>query len=186
MAEMNFFFNLKEREGFINYCFDNDCVIIPDSNYEDNSYYLIKNINQYHGYMKECVGFFIVSDKYKQFPLEMRSFEKDGKLNYYIRQRYGGPSVDFYTPIFAEMESNKIGPGLISIYPFYYHYNEKIIPGNELKQTYNLLISYIRKKSTKVKIGKKNYWIGINTIEQVKAGILEFVEMDGFDWATIL
>lgn len=60
------------------------------------------------------------------------------------------------------------------------------MPGDELKKAYNLLTSYIRKKSTKVKIDKKIYWIGVNTIQRVKEGTLEFVEMDGFDWAAIL
>ncbi len=186
MAELNLFFNLKEREDFVRYCFNQECIIVPDSDYEDNSYYLIKNMEQYLNYIEECVGFFIISDKYKRFPLEMRSFEKNDQKKYYIRQRYGGPSIDFYTPFFAEKKYNKVGPGLISIYPFYYHYNEKFIPDDELKRVYNLLVSYIRKKSKRVKIGKKNYWIGIDTIERVKEGRLGFVEMDGFDWATIL
>ena len=186
MPQMNFLFNIKERQDFLEYCFENKCIIIPDLNYEDNSYYIVKNINQYEKYAKDCVSLFILNEEYKQFPLEMRSFEKDDKLNFYIRQRYGGPSIDFYTPTFAETESKKIGPGLISIYPFYYHYGEKIIPRDELKKNYKLLTSYIQKKSIKVKIAKKNYWIGIDTIEKVKKGIFEFVNMDGFNWTVIL
>lgn len=183
---MNFFFTLSEREGFVKFCFDNGFAIIPDMQYEDNSYYVIKNLEHYRNYMNEYVRFFIISEKYQAYPLEMDNFEKDNKKVYYIMQRYGGPSIDFYTPFFAEKKHDKIGPGLISIYPFYYHYNEKFIPDNELKKVYELLTSYIRKKSKKVKIGKKNYWIGINTMERVKEATLEFVEMDGFDWTSIL
>jgi hypothetical protein len=186
MAEMNFIFNLKEREDFVKFCFEQAFSIIPDIGYEDNSYYLIKNIEHYHEYMNESVRFFITCDKYQAYPLEMGSYKKDDKNIYYIMQRYGGPSIDFYTPFFAEKKYNKIGPGLISVYPFYYHYNEKLIPNNELKKAYNLLISYISKRSKKVKIGKKNYWIGINTIERVKEATLGFIEMEGFDRTTIL
>ncbi|MBB3057921.1 hypothetical protein [Mucilaginibacter gotjawali] len=181
MAEMNFFLNLNEREDFVKFCFDNAFTIIPDMQYEDNSYYVIKILGHYRKYMNECVRFFIISEKYKAYSLEMDNYEKDNKRIYYIMQRYGGPSIDFYTPFFAERNYNKIGPGSIGIYPFYYHYNEKFIPDSELKNAYNLLISYIRKKSKKVKIGKKNYWIGINTLESVAEGTLEFVEMDGLD-----
>ena len=183
---MNFFITMEERENFVKYCFDNGFAIIPALDYLVNSYYIIDSLEHYHKYMSDCVGFYLIHDTYKLYPLEMDWFEKDNQKKYYIMQRYGGPAIDFFSPILAEKKYNEVGPGLISIYPFYYHYNEKINTSNELKECYLLLTSYLSKTCNKVKIGKRVYWIGKQSIAKAKEGALSFVDMDGFDWKTIL
>ena len=183
---MNFFFSKADRADFVEYCLNIGYTIIPDLDYVDNSYSIITSVEHYNEYMDECPRFFIVHNNYKKYPLEMDSFEKSGTLHYYIKQRYGGPAIDFSSAIIAEKNKNKIGIGLISIYPTYYHYNEKFIPDEKLKQAYKSLTSYIRKRAIRVKIGQRIYWVGRYSINQVKSGVLSFIEMDSFNWNTIL
>jgi hypothetical protein len=116
----------------------------------------------------------------------MRPYQKNNEKRFYIRQRYGGPSIDFYTPIIAELKDGNVGPGLMSIYPFYYHYNEKFDSSKELKEAYASFNSYIQKMSKRIKIGKKIYLVGNYAIDQVKKGKLSFIDMSEFDWNTIL
>lgn len=100
MAEINFIFNLKEREEFIKFCFDSAFSIIPDIGYDDNSYYSLKSMEHYHDYMNESVRFFITSEKYQAYPLEWTIMKKT--INEFIiscKDRW--PFNRFLYPIFC-------------------------------------------------------------------------------------
>ncbi len=100
-------------------------------------------------YCKEGPLLFLLNQKYSFYSLELGSFKKEGVEKYYVKQRYGGPTIDFFTPIFGERENNTIGPGFLSIHPSYYHKKIEFVPNEDLKSYYRLLTSFIRKMEKK-------------------------------------
>ena len=186
MSTVNFFLSKQERRGFFESCFEYRCRIIPHLHYGENSYYELKSIEEYHEYGELCPLISIVNDSYQQYPLEMDFFEKESKKTYFIKQRYGGPCIDFYSPVLAEIENKKIGPGLLSIYPFFYHSDQKITKSDFLSDFFNKLSLYIKGISTPIKIGSKKYWVGNDAQARFKEDEIEFVEINGFDWDEIL
>jgi hypothetical protein len=91
---------------------------------------------------------------HKQFILilpEMDSVEKNNGVNYYIKQRCGGPTIDVYTPII------------------------------ELKTMYKTLGDYIKKKSKRIQIEKRTYWIGKKTIALAKKGEFSFLQIGSYN-----
>jgi len=186
MSSVNFFISQQERLQFVQLCLGYNCWVIPHLHYEENSYYALKNIEEYQKYGERCPLVSIVNDSYQEYPLEMDFFEKEFKKIFFIKQRYGGPCIDFYSPVLAEIENRRIGPGFLSIYPFFYHYDQKFTQNDFLLEVFNKLALYIKSISTPVKIGSKKYWVGNDTLVQFKKGEIEFVEMNGFDWHKLL
>ena len=182
MASINFFLSQQERKFFLELCFEHKCKIVPHMHYEDNAYYALKNIEEYCEYGERCPMISIVNDSYQLYPLEMDFFEKESKKKYFIKQRYGGPCVDFYSPIFVEKENNKVGPGFMNIYSVYHHYGQQFIPSPSLSETYDILTAYIKRMCVGAKIGKKKYWIGRKTIAKFRDREINFVDMEGFNW----
>lgn len=64
----------------------------------------------------------------------MDFFEKESKKIYFIKQRYGGPCIDFCSPVLAKIENKRIGSGFLNIYPSFYHYDQKITHNDSLSE----------------------------------------------------
>lgn len=181
MPQIDFYLNENERARFIDYCFKQGCNIIPDLHYDTEKYIVVANMKQYELHCKECPLLFIVSNKFSAYPLELEQFEKESKKKYFIRQRHGGPTIDFYSPVLGELENNIVGPGYIGIYPFYYHENEKYIPNKNFIDHYKLFVSYIKESSQKVKLKQRTFWVGKHTIERAKRGAVQLLPVSNTD-----
>jgi hypothetical protein len=173
---------MTERQLLFDFCFEQGCMLIPNMHYNDNSYLLLKNTEEYIKYAERCPLVSVVKHNYQVYPLEMDFFERESKKIYYVKQRFGGPFIDFYSPVLSETEKNKVGPGFMSIYSFYHHYNQQFIPSPPLSETYDTLKAYIKRICVGAKIGKTKYWIGRNTIAQFRNREIDFVDMEGFNW----
>jgi len=64
-----------------------------------------------------------------------------------------------------EKRDKKIGQGFLSSHSIYYSGKEKFYPNEFDKKLYRTFSSYIKKNSTPVKLQKRTYWIGHNTIK---------------------
>ncbi len=172
MAELTFYLCMRERKLFFEFCFENGFYLIPDIHYANRRYVIIRNANDFSEY-ELCVQFFILHDAYSKFPLEFGTFRKNGEDFYFVYQRYGGPTIDFGSPILAEAKYGKVGPGSISIYPFYYNDREKNYSLENLRQSYSLLIKFIKKICIKKNIHSKNSFIGKETIRLINENKLQ-------------
>jgi hypothetical protein len=102
-------------------------------------------------------------------------FQRDGKKIWYINQRQGGPTIDFYSPIIVKKTEKIIGPGFIGIYEYYYHGNNKITPNSELINLFKAVKSYIESITKPIVLSKRTYWLGKYTAEQALNGNLKLL-----------
>lgn len=186
MAQLDFFLCKDEKLELIEFCLENGCSLVPDFKYGTNIYTTLTSAAEYLDYYNKSLLFFIIHEDYTLYPLQMRAFEKDGMKKYFIDQRYGGPTIDFYSPSLAEIEDNRIGPGFVGIYPFYYHNDEKFIPPPAIKDVYKLISSFIKKRCTRVKLQKRYYWVGNRTIELLRDGKCKMVDFTEVNWENLL
>jgi hypothetical protein len=175
MPQIDFFLNEDERIQLIQYAFKIGCKVIPDLHYHNDEFETAIDLESYLKFCSDSPFLFLINKKYSFYPLEFDFYEETNTRIYFIKKRYGGPSIDFFSPIIGEKEDNTIGPGYIGIYPFYFHNNRKIVPTKELTDVYNLLSSFIRKISIKVELVNRIYWVGNTTIKRAKKGGIKLV-----------
>lgn len=184
MSQVDFFLSEKERIEFSKYCFRHDCNIIPDKHYNTDKYIAATNMEEYERYCKKSPLLFITSKKFTVYPLELDHFEDGGKEKHFIKQRHGGPTIDFFSPIIGELEDNIVGPGYIGIYPFYYRDNKKYVPDKSLIDFYKLFTTYIKESCQKIKLTQRTFWVGNLTIERGKKGEIQLLPESNIDLLT--
>jgi hypothetical protein len=185
MTQVDFFLSESERNNFIEHCIKEGCMIIPDQHYDTDKYLVATTMHQYQQYCKKNPLLFIISKKYSTYPLELDYFEDEGKKKYFIKQRHGGPTIDFFSPVVGEIEDNIVGPGYLGIYPFYYHNNQKFVPNKSLIDFYKLFSDYIKKSCQKIKLTQRTFWVGKHTIERAKKGEIQLLPISNIDILTL-
>lgn len=169
MPQLDFYLCEKERVEVLDFAFKNGFRIIPSCDFLEKKYKVIDDINFYTEFGRETPLLFLVNSKFSEYPLEFDSFKSDdGITKYYLKQRRGGPTIDFFSPVIGEIEEKVVGPGFIGIYPFYYHGEKKFVPKRQLAEQYSTLVSYIKSITIKISFGKRIYWVGKDTVERVK------------------
>lgn len=185
MTQVDFFLSEEERVEFIKFCFKHGCAAIPDQHYNVDKYIVATDITQYEQYCKKSPLLFITSKRFSVYPLELDYFEDEGKKKYFIKQRHGGPSIDFFSPIIGELEDNIVGPGYIGIYPFYYHDTKKYVPNKGLTDFYKLFTTYIKESCQKIKLTHRTFWVGKGTIARAKKGEIQLLPISNIDLLTL-
>lgn len=172
MPEINFYLDEGDKIDLMSFVFSEGGCIIPNLRYEKASFPLIKSIEEYKLYVNRSLLFFIVHDSYSRESLTWEKFNKEGKELFYIPQRYGGPTIDFYSPGKIEKDGIPfIGPGSVSYYPSYY----SIVRGAKMdapeaqKVLYKKISKEI-KKGFAIKPSKRRYWVGLKAIQNLRMG----------------
>lgn len=186
MKQIDFILSELERINFIKYCFEHGCHVVPDLRYDSDEYIVATDINLYYEYCKKSPLLFITSKKFSVYPLELDYFEDGNKKRYFINQRHGGPTIDFYSPIIGEIEDNTVGPGYIGIFPFYYRNREKFVPNKGLIDLYKFFTVYLKKTCQNVKLAHRTFWVGNKTIERAKNGEIHLLPISNQDILTLL
>lgn len=177
MAQIDFFLCEEERLDLIKFAFQQRYRIVPDKHYGSGEYKVAETLEDYSSFAKDSALLFLLHDSYTVYPLVMDFIEKEGGRRYYIKQRYGGPTIDVYSPVFGERENRTIGSGFIGIYPFYYaEAGGKLTPDPALKVQYEQWKTVVRKMGVRIKMGSRSYYVGRRSIEKVRRGELKFVE----------
>lgn len=184
--QIDFILSEKERKDVIQYALKNGCKIIPSCHYAIEKYRIIESIDQYLKHSQEVPLLFFINDKYSVYPLEMDFFQKDKEKTWFIKQRYGGPTIDFYSPVIGEKTEKTIGPGFIGVYEYYYHGNSKISPNTELINLFKAFMSYIKSISKPIALSNRTYWLGNYTAEQVISGNLKLQPISGIELANLI
>lgn len=178
MAQVDFFLCKEEKIELADLIFSKGLIMIPDLAYDLERPAIISNSEQFKDHV-DCNDLMFITDlKADISSFVFSSFEKDGEKKLYIRQRYGVPTIDFYFPGMIEKTENKIGPGFISNYPFYYNKGgDKIYPSEEDKILFKNLSSFIKKRAKSVKLTKRTYWIGNRCIDLCKQQGYELIRI---------
>ncbi len=175
MAELGFYLTYQDKLNFFNYLLSKKFTLIPDLNYNTKSYHEIDNIKGVKPYLRLHSIIFIKHIDYFISPLEMRKIMKDSKEKYYISQRNGGPTIDFYsTSEITKNDMKSIGPGSLSYYSTFW--NTKTMQNEKapsiLKTFYHDMSKFIKSISYNLKLVNRNYWISKNVIEKIKDGYM--------------
>lgn len=182
MPQLDFLLSEKERFEFVKFAFKNECKIIPNLHYGSDKYKVVSDLDGYLKFCNESPLLFLINSKYSYYPLELDFFDDNsGNRKFFIKQRYGGPTIDFFSPIIGEHEEKIVGAGYIGIYPYYYHHENKITPNNNLKEMYSLFTKFIKKMSKEVKLTQRKYWVGNQTIKDASEGKLSLHHISGID-----
>lgn len=169
MAQIDFFLCNSDRIDFIKQCFSHGYHVLPDVNCQTKKYIEASTIEDYEVYCKNVPYLFITSNQFSLYPMEFDSFTKEGEGEFFfLKKRYGGPTIDFYSPIIGEVENKIVGPGFLGIYPFFYYQENKITSGSKIKEAYKDLAKIIKKMSVRVTLESRVYWVGKKTIEKAK------------------
>lgn len=169
MAELDFYFNKKEKKELISFLLESECKFIPDDNTELPSYITLQNIEEIEPYLEGNIKFFIIHNDYTFSNFEMREFKKEGRTKYYISQKYGGPAMDIYLNGIAE-KKDIVATGNISIYSYYIINGENIKASVNLRSFYEKVVKYIKKRSKVFRFTKRSVWIGNeNNQEEIAA-----------------
>jgi hypothetical protein len=161
MAQIDFYLCKEEKMGLANIVFDMGLKMIPDLSYDTEKPVLINSISDYELYVFKNVLVFIVDANLNHESIVFGAFEKNGKKSFFIRQRYGFASVDFYSPGIIEATEHRIGPGFLGNHPFYYNSDgSKFYPSEKDKNIFKELRQFIKKSSTPVTLVNRTFWIG--------------------------
>jgi hypothetical protein len=186
MIQLDFFLSESERVDLIKYCFKYDCKIIPDSHYDSQNYIVAGDISEYEKFCKRSNLLFITSSRFSNHPLELDYFDKEGKKKFFVKQRYGGPTLDFFCPVVGEIESNTVGPGFIGMYPYYYHGNKKFVPNKNLTDFFKNLTSHLKDSSKRIRLSQRTFWIGNRTIDRAKRGEIKLLPIANINLLTLV
>lgn len=186
MGQVDFIFAKDEKLLLAQQIFKSGMVMIPDLKYETEEYKTIVSITEYEKFLMTNELMFLVHPATFKYSLEMRMITKNNKQVYYIQQKHGGPTIDFYSPGLIEGRDNTVGVSFLGNYSFYYSDQEKFRPSNLDKELFGMLTSFVKTNSKKVKLKERTFWIGNKTIALCRTGKLSLVKVGEIDLLEIL
>lgn len=179
MPQVDFFFCRQDKMQLADFIFKSGAHMVLEDNYSSQDYTSISTLEEYKkNIIDNNVLMFVINDEFMMHPLEWDTFEKEGTSKFFIRQKHGGPTIDFYSPGMIELEK-RIGPGFLAAHSFYYSGCNKFLPNEKYKALFKAFSSFIKKNSKPVKLQKRTYWIGNNTISLCKKEGYSLIEVAG-------
>jgi len=176
MPQLDFYISIEEKNKLVELIFEKKGILAVDYEYLTPNYTVLKNIHEYRDFADTNNLFFILHEDYVKYPLQLCTFNRDNQTFYYIPQRYGGPSIDFYTT--GLLDNNRIGSSNIHYYPYFYDDKDKQIkPPQELLDFYNSLTKFIRKNSLPYKMTVRKYLISKQLIQDVINDKVELIHI---------
>lgn len=186
MAELDIYLSIEEVHDFVNWLFTDNYVLIPDTcqlSVEDLGR-KITNINDFEsqnknwGFMNFQYGkYFIEHKKYTKLPMQYHEVYRpvEKKNTYWIRQKIGGPYIDFSIPrIFEDDDKTKfLISANLSYYSQYFNqqsgYNEKA--PELLKTAFSGMSRFLKKNATKINLQPRIIYVSKGSIEKFKEGL---------------
>lgn len=169
--QADFYLSKEDKLGLAELIFSKGARLVPSLHYDSERYIELCSVKDYEEYVDRNILMHIIHPSFSKMNLEFDSFEKDGKKVFYLLQRYGGPTVDFYSSgkIFKD-GVNYIGSGFISIFSYYWKGKEKIQATEHLKSFYKGLSSHLKSHSNLIKYSKRVCYVGSGAAQLVLQG----------------
>lgn len=152
--------------------------MIPDLNYETKDPKVLHNITDFIPFVDKNEIMFIASPEIDMSSFVFGECQKDSKKYYYIRQKYGVPTIDFLYAGTTEISDNKICPGSMSMHTFFYgNVGNKIYPSVHLQDKYKIICNFLKQESIRLKLTKRTFWIGKQSILLSKNENYDFINI---------
>src|SRR3990172_5733752 len=111
MPELGLFLSWRDIEEFVECALREGAVLIPHLHYDTPEYVTLRNRASFNDFRRKTSLFFILRSSSLVSPLEMDSFVKKGKRFFFIIQRSGGPTIDFFAAgDFRGSHQHLVGP----------------------------------------------------------------------------
>ncbi|MBS1527293.1 MAG: hypothetical protein JST19_16695 [Bacteroidetes bacterium] len=164
MAQIKFYFSSDEWERLFNYILFTGSNLVPDIVYDSEQYNLITSFSDFIYYQKnETTHFFLINDKFTEYPLSICQNKYTDDLKYNILQRRAGPYIDIsYYRGFSDDAAIPYAASYLDYYPnFIYPDNSyEFKAPDSLKEYYGSLVKIIKKSSQLVSKNGVRHWLG--------------------------
>src|SRR5438093_1100 len=175
MPQIDFYLSDTDAAELVGFILSQDAWLIADILYDERNYTIIRSVEDYIESRQLTKMVFIAHDSFFESPLEMRPIErKPGESQFYIMQRNGGPTIDFYCPGDCENTGRKaIGPGMIGYYRTYWSTSlqENMKAPASLVALYKAITAKTKVGAVKIAGKKRTYWVAKHALEAMKAGV---------------
>ncbi len=172
----------NEQIELVKYLLNCRAVIVPYIEYKKPKYIVIDDpcaLQRIIDDKELCGPVFVSWQDYQRFPYEFHEVERNNGIRYFLKQRHGGPYINF-SPCAMIRKRNKsiLTSGSISYYNKYYieELAQEIVVSDLLKGKYRSIVKYLRKITTCCKAGKRSYWVGKEALKFIEAGGLTSVD----------
>lgn len=179
MSQIDFFFCREDKMQLADLIFKSGAKMIIEGNYDSPNFTTVSTLYEYEEYTMDNILMLIIHSETLKHPLEWATFKKEEKEKFFLRQKYGGPTIDFYSPGMVEKKDKKIGPGFLASHFFYYHGKDKFYPNEFYKNLFKTFSSHIKKNCKPAKLKNRTFWVGINAIRVCKDEGYSLVEIGG-------
>ena len=175
MSELLFYQTERDELETIDSCFEDGCSIVPDVDYEEPRAVLLKSLSEYNSWRGITRHFFILHERFQQYPLCIRPIEKHGKTVYYVSPTQGGPFLEMLGGgIITDSKDSgqRIIPGFLSCPPRYWNADVTVSIKSppELADTYKRLCRIVRRSGTRIRPDNSIYWVGPDAKAQLMNG----------------
>ena len=172
MAQVTLFQTIDDELRFVEFVLTIGLGIVPNVKYPSPKYEILGNIKDYTKLRDQAYSFFLISESFIRFPLEIKRLRMPSdETIYYISPMHGGPALQFHSGGIIEEDGTKfIRQGGLSYYPAYWVDGEAHKPSAELIKVYKSLVANLKKSSIRIKHGKMVFWIGNEAEKAIRNG----------------
>jgi hypothetical protein len=169
MPQLDFFLVREDELRLIRLIFELGAELVVGGQHDSPKYKRLKGTIEYlEERQRGACLFHVVSETYNQSPLAMGQVD-DGpnRGRYFVRQRTGGPTIDFFSPAPPGGDKVLLAPSMLGYYRTYLNtltsQNENV-PA-ELKRVFSKLAHELKRDAVRVDTGRRKYWITPNANE---------------------
>ena len=174
MPQTDLLFSRAEHDELVRFILEQGAWLVA-SHLKTAEVQRIRDLGAYRSHADAMEKLFHIQHRdYEQAPLEVsRVRSADGEEVFYVVQRTGGPTVDLLGPYeFEEDGIPRVAGGFISYYPTFWN---PLTQSNEpapveQKVFYRTLVKHIKMMATRIKAGKRAYWVGRATLARLRGG----------------
>ncbi|TFF33559.1 hypothetical protein [Mucilaginibacter psychrotolerans] len=172
MADFEFHINKQEWEALFDYLQANNYRIIPDMFYPTKQFNIITGWDDFtEHHERNATHFFIINDFFSLEPIVVSRNKYAEEPIYQVNQRKGGPYLDI--SYYRGFANNAIIPCIstdLSYYPRFIHFNNyhEFKASDELKDSYNKIVKFIKARCKVVRKNNKKYFIGYGALKELE------------------
>jgi len=173
MPELSLYLDGRDEVEFVCFVLSQGNWFVPNLRYKTPQFRVINDLRTFQQLKSETTYFFIQGESFLRSPLQFSTIQKPDEIFYSIRQRYGGPTIDFFCcGEFQKSGEVYIGTASLSHYPTYRNTitGEDEKPPESLRQIYALFVKHLKRNSFRIKPGIRVYWIGKHARELLRQG----------------
>ena len=182
MAEFDFILAPDDQARLIDFLLRSGAAMVPSIAYPSATHKTITDVESAQRLIheNELIGpFFVDWPDWKSFPYMYSEIVKEGFIKFFLKQRHGGPYMDFL-PCWIEKDQNRqiITSGFVGYYSKYWieELGAEIPAPKDLKRRYATTTAYLRSFCKKANARSRIYWIGESALALIDCGVRPAVD----------